>query len=139
MPINKSVLSLDVGGKRVGLAIASLDSRLPRPYKTLIQDDNFIEELTQITRDEEVESLIIGLPRNLEGQTTQQTVAIAKFTKELKKHIDLPIYFQDEAVTSKQAEAELQSRHRSYEKSDIDALAATYILEDWLNEHKEIS
>ena len=65
-------------------------------------------------------------------------MTIAEFTKQLKQSFNLPVYFQDEAVTSKQAEAELQARGKHYEKSDIDALAATYILEDWLGEHKEI-
>lgn len=139
MPSNNSVLALDVGSRRVGVAIASLDVRLPRPLTTLIQGESFLQELKQIITDESVSDLVIGLPRGLDGQTTEQTVAIANFTKELKQHFNLPVHFQDEAVTSKQAESELQSRRKSYVKSDIDALAATYILEDWFADHKELA
>lgn len=132
-----SVLALDVGGRRVGVAVASLEARLPRPLTTLLHDDNFASELAKIVESESIMALIVGLPRGLDGQETQQTVAIANFTKELKAKFDLPVHFQDEAVTSKQAEAELQARSKPYQRSDVDALAATYILEDWLAVQKE--
>jgi putative holliday junction resolvase len=134
---NNSVLALDVGEKRVGVAVASLEARLPQPLTTLLQGDNFYNDLKQIIETENVSELVIGLPRGLAGQTTEQTLAIAEFTKHLKQQFELPIHFQDEAVTSKQAESELQARGKTYNKADIDALAATYILEDWFMDHKE--
>jgi putative Holliday junction resolvase len=73
------------------------------------------------------------LPRGLDGQETTQTKIVEAFIYQLKSKIDLPIHIQDEAVTSKQAEAELQARGQGYNKEDIDALAATYILQDWLS------
>jgi putative Holliday junction resolvase len=71
----------------------------------------------------------------MQGQVTQQTEAIEAFSEDIRQHINIPISYQDEAVTSRQAEAELQARGRPYKKGDIDALAATYILEDYLTEH----
>lgn len=136
---NNSVLALDVGSTRVGLAVASLAARLPHPLTTLIQGENFFGELRKIIEEESVTDLVVGLPRGLDGQTTEQTVTIANFTKELKREFGLPVHFQDEAVTSKQAESELQSKRKTYAKSDIDALAATYILEDWFADHKELA
>lgn len=136
---NKSVLALDVGSRRVGIAIASFEARLPRPLTTLLQGDKFFDELKTLVVDESVTDLVVGLPRGLEGQSTDQTVAIANFAKELKQHFELPVHFQDEAVTSRQAESELQSRGKDYVKTDIDALAATYILEDWFADHKELA
>ena len=98
---------------------------------------NFLPELKNIIVSENAAALVVGRPRGLSGQQTAQTKRTEIFAEELKT-LGLPVYFQDEAVTSKQAEAELQARGKPYKKSDIDALAAAYILEDWLREHKEL-
>jgi putative Holliday junction resolvase len=134
----KSVLALDVGTQRIGIAATSLAARLPRPLATLKQDENFFTALKDIIETENVEVLVVGLPRGLGGQHTAQTRAVEVFTDELRKHCKLPVHLQDEAVTSKQAEAELEARGKPYGRGDIDALAATYILEDFLAEHLEL-
>jgi putative Holliday junction resolvase len=135
----RSVLALDVGSKRIGVAIASLIARLPRPLTTLLTSDNISYELAAIIKREDVERLVIGLPRGLDGQATAQTKAILDFTETLKTHLDVPIDMQDEALTSKHAEEELQNRDKPYHRGDVDALAATYILEDWFREHTEVT
>ncbi len=127
-----SILGLDVGGQRVGIAVASLEARLPRPLTTLTRDDSFFSRLYDIIVAEAVGELIVGLPRNLNGQATAQTESTKAFANDLGIHCKLPIHLQDEAVTSKQAETELKARGKAYQKGDIDALAATYILEDFL-------
>ena len=137
-PTHRSILGLDVGAKRVGVSIASLAARLPRPLTTLNWDDYFYEDLNKIIVREAVSALVIGLPRGLEGQQTTQTYAIHTFTEELREHIELPIHMQDEALTSRQAKEELEARGKSYKKADIDALAATYILQDFLNDNPEV-
>jgi putative holliday junction resolvase len=134
---NGSVLALDVGGKRIGVAAASLIARLPRPVTTLNNDADFVGELQKIIQTEAASSLVVGLPRGLQGQETDQTRIIREFVDNLRRQIDLPIEFQDEAVTSQHAEAELRSRGEQYTKGDIDVLAAVYILDDWLAEHQE--
>lgn len=134
----RSVLALDVGEQRVGVAVASLAARLPRPLVTLKQGEDFLMKLNDIIKAENVEALVVGLPRGLDGQTTAQTRAVESFTNELREHCQLPVHFQDEAVTSKQAEAELEARRKPYARGDIDALAATYILEDFLAAHREL-
>ena len=139
IPTPSSILALDVGSKRVGVAIASAVARLPRPLTTLYMDDNFNGALRKIITAENVSDLVVGFPRGMRGQATQQTEAIENFTASLRQAFDLPIHLQDESVTSKQAEAELQARRKPYAKGDIDALAATYILQDFLAEHKELT
>lgn len=128
----KTVLALDVGGKRVGVAVASQAARLPRPLVTLEQGSGFFEALTTVIQDEDAGTLVVGLPRGLDGQRTAQTEAVETFAERLREKLELPVHLQDEAVTSKQAEAELEARGKPYERGDIDALAATYILQDWL-------
>jgi len=131
---NDSVLALDVGDKRVGVAVASLAARLPRPLTTLINDAQIWEELKKLAADEGVGQFVVGLPRGLEGQATAQTAAAQLFADELAEKLGVPVHLQDEAVTSRQAEAELEARGKPYERDDIDTLAAVYILQDWLDE-----
>lgn len=129
---SKSVLGLDVGGKRVGVAVASLSARLPRPLTTLEQGDGFFDALGDIVGSEDAGAFVVGLPRGLEGQSTAQTLEAEAFAGSLRERFDLPVHMQDEALTTKHAEAELKSRGKPYVRADVDALAATYILQDWL-------
>lgn len=135
---NSSVLALDVGGKRIGVALANVVARIASPLITLQHTDYIADELEELIAKHDVAALVVGLPRGLNGQHTQQTKDVEAFVRKLKQRLTLPVYWQDEAVTSRQAEAELSARSGSYRKEDIDALAATYILEDFLNEHPEV-
>ena len=135
----RSILSLDVGSKRVGVAIASMLARLPHPLVTLTSTgDELLNDLQTIIENKDAGQLVVGLPRGLNGQSTDQTREILRFAEQLKAHFDIPIDLQDEALTSAHAEKELKTRGKPYTKGDIDSLAATYILEDWLIEHKEL-
>jgi putative Holliday junction resolvase len=129
-----SILALDVGGKRIGVAIASVEARLPRPLITLQHDDTLFPTLETIIEVEGVKRLVVGFPRGMQGQHTAQTTAIEDFVTELKQHVALPVVLQDEALTSKHAEDELRARGKPYQREDIDSLAATYILDDYLKE-----
>lgn len=126
-----------MGNQRIGVAVASLASRLPRPLVTLTRDDSFFPALQDIIESESVETLVVGFPRGLDGQHTEQTRDTEAFKAELSRRSNLPVHMQDEAVTSKRAEAELEARGKPYQRGDIDALAATYILEDFLAGHRE--
>jgi putative pre-16S rRNA nuclease len=134
----KSVLGLDVGARRIGVSVASLAARLPRPLITLEHDDTLFPTLENIVEVEGVTALIVGFPRGMQGQHTAQTQAIEDFATELRRHFALPLHFQDEALTSKHAQAELDARGKPYERGAIDSLAATYILEDFLREHGDL-
>jgi len=127
-----AVLGLDIGEKRVGLAIAELDTKLASPLETLQNDDQLSARLQSIVTERTVTQLVAGLPRGLDGQETAQTKYARDFGDALSQQLQLPVYYQDEALTSRQAEAELEARGKPYAKGDIDALAATYILEDYL-------
>lgn len=130
-----SIIALDVGNKRIGVALAQGPVGIPRPLVT-VDRENALEELAAIIQKYEGNILVIGLPRNLSGESTAQTKAVEAFGDELQTMTGLPVHWQDEAVTSKQAEAELQARRKPYRKEDIDALAATYILEDFLRSYR---
>jgi putative Holliday junction resolvase len=134
-----TILALDVGTKRIGVAVSDLSTRFPRPLTTIQADTNPVEQLQGLVGREGAVGLVIGLPRGLDGQETAQTQLVRTFAEGLKGQINLPQYWQDEAVTSRQAEEELKSRGKPYQKGDIDALSATYILEDFLRDNPEVT
>lgn len=131
---NKTYLALDIGTQRIGVAIGQSNSRLPRPLTILLNTETIMEQINQLIQLHEASGLVVGVPRGLDGQTTDQTRFTEKFIKSLMEKVTIPIYKQDEAVTSKQAETELITRGKPYSKADIDALAATYILDDFLQQ-----
>ena len=130
-----TILGLDVGARRIGLARASYAARLAAPFGTLENNAETLDRLRAICQQEQVRQLVIGLPRGLDGQETAQTLTVRAFGALLGNALGLPIHWQDEALTSVQAEAELEARGKSYQKGDIDSLAAVYILEDYLHEN----
>ena len=129
-----NIFGLDVGNKRVGIAMANTLARLSSPRITLVRDEKFWSKLDNLISEEMVSVLVVGLPRNLDGEDTAQTLATRDFVAELKEHFSGEIVMQDEALTSIKAEQELNSRKTQFSKADIDSLAATYILDDYLNE-----
>lgn len=135
--IPKIILALDIGERRVGMAMARSDTRLPQPHGAMARSDQWEAELQRYIRQNEVAVLVIGLPRGLDGQDTTQTRSVRRLAEQLKQQ-QLPIYLQDESLTSVKAEEELRSRRVRYNKADVDALAATYILEDFLEQHPEV-
>lgn len=133
-PLPKSILALDVGEKRIGVARAGLEARLAQPLTTLDHNDNIWQTLAKLIGEQQVDTVVVGLPRGLDGQETAQTGVVRVFAAALEQRLKVAVYLQDEAVTSAQAEAELAARGKPYQKGDIDALAATYILEDYLRQ-----
>lgn len=136
MPVaKKNVIALDVGEKRIGVALADTETRLPRPLKTLEVSEQTVDQVKDTLGQYDIEQVVVGYPRNQAGEPTKQTAQVEAFVQQLKLPENIQIAWQDESLTSVQAEAELESRGGSYSKADVDALAATYILQDYLQEH----
>lgn len=127
-----TILGLDVGGVRVGVAIARRDVRIARPLDTLEQGPDIFERLKALADEHEASLFVVGWPRGMQGQSTKQTEVAEDFASQLRESSGMPVVLQDEALTSQRAETELQSRGKPFAKGDVDALAATYILDDYL-------
>ncbi len=136
---HKTVLALDVGERRIGVASASLIAKLPSALTTIDRQDDVIQDIVKLISDQQAVAVVIGLPRGLSGQETKQTTLVRAFARDLQQATDIRIFLQDEALTSKQAETELKQRRVRYNKEAVDALAAVYILSDWLGENREFS
>ena len=128
------IIALDVGARRIGVATATAGVWIASPTTTVINDQSVWDNLGALIASVGATRIIVGLPRNLNGDDTQQTSYARTFADDLATRTGLPIVLQDEAVTSRQAEAELRARGKPYSKGDIDALAATYILEDYIKD-----
>lgn len=127
-------LSLDVGRARIGVAIANDIARIAAPQPAIPNDAQCIDVIANLVREHSVSRVVVGWPRGLDGQETEQTRYVGEFTKLLEEKLSVPVVMQDEAVTSVKAETELKQRGGAYEKGDIDSLSAVYILEDFLQE-----
>lgn len=128
----KSIIALDIGEKRIGVAIADMQTPFPAPLTTLEANERLVSDFRALLHKNAAAAVVIGLPRNQQGETTAQTERVKHIAKLLKIPRTVPVYWQDESLTSVKAEEELKSRKKPYSKDAIDALAATYILEDFI-------
>ena len=132
------IAALDVGEVRIGIAMNPPGVSIAQPLMTIDNDAKVIETIASLIRDNNVTQLVVGNPRNMQGNDTKQTRYVEGFVVKLKSNIDIPIHMQDEALTSVKAEEELKDRKSPYEKGDIDSLAATYILQDYIEENVRV-
>jgi len=126
----KKYLGIDFGAKRIGLAVADDAARMASPLATV-----GIHQLGDvIEREGPFAAVVVGLPRNLDGQETAQTLVVRRYADDvLWKQFRIEAEFQDEAGTSAVAEERLKESGRKYDKPDIDAEAAAIILQDYLD------
>jgi putative Holliday junction resolvase len=130
MPNPSELISLDLGHKRTGMARASTAAELAEPLKT-VPTSQVIKTLNNLIEDRLVDAIVVGLPRNLQGGDTAQTTWVRQWVDEAKQEISLPFYWQDEALTSHIAKTRQGLRGRLAQ--DVDAVAAAFILQDFLN------
>lgn len=128
---SQNIVCLDVGEKRIGVAVADSAVRIAVPFETIDVDGDEVEAIAKIVVTEKADTIVIGYPRNQAGETTAQTVYVEAFADRLKD-IAPNILFQDESLTSVLAEQRLAAHRRPYNKGDIDAQAAAIILQDYL-------
>lgn len=128
-----SLLAIDVGTKRIGVAAADTAVPIAVPLTTLPVDGTELDELGKIIQERSVEKVIVGYPRNQSGDATEQTALTEAFAKKVVAFAD--VVFQDESLTSVMAEQRLKNSGKPYERGDIDSLAAAIILQDYLEIH----
>jgi putative holliday junction resolvase len=131
MSRTKSFLALDVGEKRIGVAIADDMVKIAVPLDTIDVDGGEVERIARLVIEEHVDTVVVGYPRNQSGEATLQTEYVEAFARQLSD-IAPKLVFQDESLTSVLAEQQLKKYGRPYTKGDIDAQAAALILTDFL-------
>ena len=135
------ILGVDVGRRRVGLAISDPSGTLARPLTTLsIAGETAVErvaqEIEKLKSDADgLDAVVVGRPARLDGSASEQTSEVASFVSRLRARITVPVHEEDERLSSREAESRLALRQRDWRKrkARLDAAAAAVILQDYLD------
>jgi putative Holliday junction resolvase len=145
-----SILGVDYGRARIGLAIADAQTQLPRPLATLdrVNRNEDMRRLRELAREHGVRKVVVGLPLRLDGTRGDMAEETTRFAERLRKQLGLPVDMIDERLTSWEAERLLdeqsgrvlhdkkthgQKGHKSG-RASVDAVAAAVILKEYLNQ-----
>jgi putative holliday junction resolvase len=134
-------LAIDLGARRVGLAISDPSGVLARPLEVIeaggaAQLARVAETIRRFEAEEDgLDLVVVGWPRRLDGSPNEQTAAVTAFVEALRAQIDQPVVLQDERLSSVEAESRLALRDRDWRsrKKKLDAAAAAVILQDYLD------
>ena len=127
------IIGLDVGTRRIGVARVDTSTRIAIPDSVIMVNGHEFNEIAQIARQYNTTFFVLGLPRSNNGNETAQSAYVRNFAKVLAQVIPgAKIRFQDESLTSVEAEQRLRSRRKAYQKGEIDAEAASIILQDFI-------
>ena len=124
------ILAIDFGEKRIGLATCDATGQVVAARKPLLRrsDAAAAREIARFCRDEEVEAIVLGVPRSPEGVESPFAERVRSFGDKLSREIDLPVDYHEETLTSwaAQREAPFQA------KEEIDRGAGAILLSDYL-------
>jgi len=137
------VAALDIGERRIGVAISDATCTLARPVGVLQTSgldgdalDRAASEVARLAAEEDgLATLVVGLPRHLDGSPSKMTPRVEDFAARLRSRTDLPVVLQDERLTSREAESRLALREKDWRarKQRLDAAAAAIILQEYLD------
>jgi len=129
-------LAIDYGTKRTGLAICDPAETIASPLTVIQGQKELLKKIADVVKAENVEAIVLGLPLNMDDSEGFQTKLVLRFAEQLEQHLNVPIHFQDERLSSFSAEEKLASAEftRGKRKKRIDAIAAAEILEAFLEQ-----
>jgi putative Holliday junction resolvase len=139
------VLGIDVGDRRVGLAISDASRTLARPLTTVKVADaadavnRVAQTIAELAADEDgLDAIVVGLPARLDGSPTHATPRVQAFIDALRSRTAVRIITEGERLTSREAESRLAVNERDWRKrkEKLDAVAAAIILQDYLDRPK---
>lgn len=131
----KKLLGIDYGSKRVGIAISDDSGRIAFPKTILNNDKKLFENLEKIIQEEKVSAMVLGESLNYKGEKNEIMEKIEKFKLEIEERFNLPVYFEQEFMTSMQVRNEKKSimKERNNKTIRIDDSSATIILQSYLD------
>ena len=147
----QSILAVDYGRVRIGLALADFETRMPQPLSTLerINRNEDMRRLRELVREHGVKQIVVGLPLRLDGTRGEMAEEVDRFAQRVRKQIGVPVEMVDERLTSWEAERlmeEIQGRFirdeklaggkkpkNTQAKMIVDAVAAAVILKEYLD------
>jgi len=147
----QSVLAVDYGRARIGLALADSETRMAQPLSTMerVNRNEDMRRLRELVREQGVKQIVVGLPLRLDGSRGEMAEEVERFAQRVRKQIGVPVEMVDERLTSWEAERlmeEIQGRFIRDEKliggkkskniqakMTVDAVAAAVILKEYLD------
>src|SRR2546429_5924847 len=130
------ILALDHGTKRMGVAISDELGMIAQPLEFIPAEPfaKFLDRLKEILRKKQVELILVGMPRNMDGSYGPAALKVQEFVAALKDAVAIPIKLWDERLTSAQANRFLIAAHvrRSKRKEKVDQTAAAILLQSYL-------
>jgi len=137
-----NILSIDYGERRIGFAIGNSNRKIATPLSVIhnVSLDSVIENINQVVKNYEIDSIIIGIPLNEDSTESMQATRVRDFCSKIKKKINLPIMGIDERFTSVNSEKLLLDldMSRKKRKKYIDSIAATIILQSYFENNETI-
>ncbi len=135
-------MSLDLGDRRIGIALSDLMGIIASGYETYTRCGNAQKDLDYIVsliKEKQVDTVVLGLPVNMDGTEGERALLSREFGEKLKALVDVKVDFLDERLTTVSAERLLISAdvRREKRKTVIDKIAATIILQDYLDMHSK--
>ncbi|HEV3215762.1 MAG TPA: Holliday junction resolvase RuvX [Vicinamibacterales bacterium] len=139
------MVGIDLGERRIGLAVSDASSTLARPLRTIERDradeiaaDTLASAIRALNTEDEISSVVVGLPTRLDGTASDQTARVQKMAALLSSRITMPVVFQDERLSSHEADERLAQHERDWRrrKAKLDAASAAVILQDYLDQQK---
>ena len=131
------ILALDVGKRRIGIAVSDPLGMIAKPHSTIERNKSCYERIHALVVELEVKKVLIGLPLHLDGTEGEQAKDVRMFAEKLASAIQpVSIEFKDERLSTVEAQQRLSDRYGDWRKhkSRIDAFAAATILEDYLRD-----
>ena len=135
-------LGIDLGSKTIGLAMSDQTCTIASPFKTIFFDNedylSTIDERKQITKEYEIQKIILGLPKNMNNTLGERAQITMQYKKMLEDNLNISVILFDERLTSVISnsiliEADMSRKKR---KKKVDSIAAQIILQDYLNKEK---
>ena len=135
-------LGLDLGSRTLGIAISDATGTIASAYKTIRHNEEYkhlINVVRDIVEEEKIEGIVLGFPKNMNNTIGPKAELSIKFKEELEHKVQIPIFLQDERLTTITAtnvliEGDVSRKKR---KKVVDQLAATIILQEFLDSKKE--
>lgn len=131
------ILALDHGTVRIGVAVSDELKMLAHPVEHIPADPfpDFLERLKVLIREKEVELLVVGMPRNMDGSYGEAAAKVRAFVTVLRETVQVPIRTWDERLTTVQAQRGMRQggRKGGDARDRIDAAAAAVLLQGYLD------
>lgn len=139
--IQLPLIALDIGGKRIGVAVSDRLGFSCRGLTCLFRNDKgWTKQVSKLVAEYGVQALVVGLPKNMDGSEGAQAQDCRQAAAELADNIDLPITFQDERLSTWTAKERLfaQGLNEKKVRAKLDQTAAAVFLEDFIAAHPEL-